>query len=116
MRLGRTGGAADTVSAGAAAQENHDVARSGTLPPHVCLRRGGDDCADLHTFGCVARVIKLLHKPGRQPDLIAIGGVARSGRGDKLALRKLAGNGLGNRCSGIRRAGDAHRPVNVCPA
>ena len=114
--LGGAGGAADAVAAGAAAQKHDLVAGRRALAAHVGGRGGAHDGADLHALGHVAGVIELADLAGCQADLVAVAGVAGSGGGDELALRELAGHGLGHGNGGVRRAGDAHGLVDVAAA
>ncbi len=113
MGLGRARGAADAVAARAAAQEHHHVPRRRGLATHVVGRGGAHHGADLHALGGVAGVVQLVHVPGGQADLIAIGGIARRRRGHQLALRELPGNGVGHGHRGVGRTGHAHGLVHV---
>ena len=113
MGLGRARGAADAVAARAAAEKHHHIARRRGLATHVVGRRGAHHRADLHALGGVAGVVQLVHLTRGQADLVAVGGVAGRRRGHELALRKLAGNGVGHGHRGIGRACDAHGLVHV---
>ena len=75
--------------------------------------RGAHHGADLHALGKVARVVELAHLAGRQADLVAVARVAGRRGAHELALRELAGYGLGDRHRGVGRAGDAHGLVHV---
>ena len=111
--LGRAGGAAAAVTAGAAAQQNHQIPILRALPAHVLRRRGGNDGADLHALGGIAGMIQLIHDAGGKADLVAVGGIARGGGGHQLPLGQLAGQGLADRLQGVCRAGDAHGAVDI---
>ena len=116
LRLGGAGGAADAVTAGAAAEQDDLVAGRGALAAHVVGGRGAHDGADLHALGHVAGVVELADLPGGQADLVAVAGVAGGGGGHELALRELAGHGLGHGDRGVGRAGHAHGLVDVAAA
>ena len=116
VRLGRTGGAADAVTAGAAAEQDDLVAGRGALAAHVVGRRGAHDGTDLHALGHVAGVVELGDLAGGKADLVAVGGVSGSGGGHELALRQLAGKRLGHRHGRIGGTRDAHRLVDVAAA
>ena len=113
--LGGARGAAAAVPAGAAAQQNHLIARGGALPADILGRGGGDDRADLHALGGVAGVVELIHHARGQADLVSVGAVARGGGGDDLPLGELAGEGLGEGLQGVCRAGHAHGGVDIRP-
>ncbi len=114
--LGAAGGAANAVATGATAQKHDDVTRGRALAAHVLCRGGTHHGADLHALGHIARVIELVDLAGCQANLVAVGGVTRGGRGDQLALRQLAGNGVGHGNQRVRRAGNAHGLVHVAAA
>ena len=57
LRLGRTGGAADAVTAGAAAEQDDLVGGCGALAAHMGSRSGAHDGAHLHALGGVTGVI-----------------------------------------------------------
>ena len=114
--LGAARGAADAVTAGATAQQHHHVASLGRFAAHVVGRRCGHNGADLHALGHVAGVIQLVDLTGCQADLVAVAGIAGSGRGDQLALRQLAGQRLGHGRQRVGGTGDAHGLVHVAAA
>ena len=60
-------------------------------------RSRGHDRTDLHALGHIARVVDLVDLAGGQTNLVAVGGIARSRRGDELALGELALKRFGNR-------------------
>ena len=64
-------------------------------------------------LGRVAGVIELIHDPGGEADLVAIGRITRRGGRHQLTLGELAGDGLGDRGQGIGRAGQTHRTVDI---
>ena len=72
VRFGRSRRAADAVTAGGTAQQNHHVARSGAFPADIGLGSRRDDCADFHALGRVAGVVDLVHDAGGQADLVAV--------------------------------------------
>ena len=113
MGLGRAGGAADAVAAGASAQQDDLVAGRGALAADVACGGCAHHGADLHALGHVAGVIELGDLAGCKADLVAVGGVAGSGGGDQLALRQLAADGGGDGDGGVCGAGDAHGLVHV---
>ena len=114
--LGGTGGAAAAVAPGPAAQQDHKVARLGTLAADVGGRGRGNDRADLHALGRIAGVIELIHLAGGQADLVAVGAVACGGLGDDGALGQLAGHGLLNGLEGVGSTGHTHGGVDIGPA
>ena len=116
LGLGAAGGAADAVTAGAAAKQHDLVARRGALAAHMVGRRGAHDGTHLHALGHVAGVVELAHLAGGEADLVAVAGVAGRGGGHELALRELAGKRLGHGVRGVGRAGDAHGLVDVATA
>ena len=105
LRLGRTSGAADAVTAGATAEQDDLVGGRRALAAHVGSRSGAHDSADLHALGGVAGVIQLIDLTGGKTDLVAVAGVAGGSGGHELALRKLASKrlGHGDRGVGMRR-------------
>ena len=103
--LGRARRAADAVAAGATAQQDHDVARSGGLAAYVVGRGCAHDSADFHALGGVARMVQLVDLARCEADLVAVRGITRGGGGDQLTLGKLALEGLGYRDRGVGRAG-----------
>ena len=113
MRLGRTGGATDAVTAGAAAQQDDLVAGGRGFAAHMVGRSGGHDRTHLHALGHVAGVVDLVDLTGGQTDLVAVGAVAGCGGGHELALGELAFQRLGDRHGRVRGAGDAHRLIHV---
>ena len=113
MAFGRAGSAADAVAAGAAAQQQHYVARFRGFPDHIFCRSCGHHRAHFQALGDVAGVVKFLHHAGGQANLVAIGGVAVGCAGNDAALGKLAGQRFADRHRGIARAGDAHGLVDV---
>ena len=116
MALGRAGGAADAVPAGAAAQQNHHVAGGGTLPDHVLRRGSAYHGAHFQVLGNIAGIVDLADKARGKADLVAVAGVAGSGSLGQLALGELAGQGLGHRGAGIAAAGHPHGLVHIGPA
>ena len=116
MALGRAGGTADAVPAGAAAQQNHHVAGGGTLPDHIVCRRGAYYGTHFQVLGHIAGMVDLTDLAGGKADLVAVGGVARRGGLGQLALGELAGNGFGDRRAGIPAAGDPHGLIDVSTA
>ncbi len=113
MRLGGAGGPAAAVPPGGPAQQQHHVAGLGYLPPHRRKRHRAQHRAQLHALGQVARVVILPHLPGGQAYLIAVAGIARRRRLHQLALRQLAGQGIGYRGQRVARAGDPHGPKHI---
>ena len=86
VALGGAGGTADAVTAGAAAQQDDHVAGGGALPDHVFSGGSTHHSAALQTLGDIALVVHLGHMAGGKADLVAVGGIARSGGGRQLAL------------------------------
>ena len=113
VALGGTGSAAAAVTAGGAAQQDHNVPGHGALPADIGGGSGGNDRADLHPLGSVAGMVNFIHNAGGKADLVAVGGIAGCSGGDQLPLGQLAGNGLGDGLQGVRRAGDTHGTVDI---
>ena len=107
------GGAADAVAPGAAAQQDDEISGGGALAADILRRGGGDDRAHLQPLGHIAGVVQLVDNAGGKADLVAVGGVARGGGGDQLALGQLPRQRLGDGLERVGRAGDAHGAVDV---
>ena len=114
--LGRAGGPADAVAARGAAQQDHHVPRHRALAAHVLFRRRCNHRADFHALGRIAGMVELVHDARRKADLVAVAGIARSSRGDDLALAQLARDRILDRNRRVRRAGDAHGAIYIRPA
>ncbi len=108
-----TGGTADAVASGAAADEQDHIAGRGGAAKNVGAWGGCDDCADFEAFRDIARVIDFGDLAGGEADLVAIGRVAVGGDLADFLLRELAGQGFGEGDVGITRAGDAHGLIDV---
>ena len=115
VRLGGARGTAAAVAPRAPAEQDHRVAGQRLLASDVFRRDRRDDRADLQMLGRVAGVVELVHLPGGQADLVAVGGIAGGRRRDELSLRQLAGQRPVGRLQGVGRAGDAHGGVDVRP-
>ena len=113
VNLGTARRAAAAVSAGAPAQQDDHIAGLGLLAAHVALRGCAHHRADLQALGRVAGMVHLVHQPGRQADLVAVGAVALGGGGDELSLGELARHGVGHGHQRVRRAGHAHGLIDV---
>ena len=116
MALRRTGRAADAVTARAAAEQDNDVARGGTLAHNVLGGRRGDDRAALKAFGNVALVVELGDMARGKADLVAVGRISRRRGLRQLALGELSGKRLRERLSRVAAAGDAHRLMDISAA
>ena len=113
VHLGAARRAAAAVAAGAPAQKDDHIAGRGLLTAHVTLRGRAHHRADLQPLGRVAGVVHLVHQPGRQTDLVAVGAVSLRGGGDELSLGQLARHGVGHGHQRVRRAGHAHGLIDV---
>ncbi len=113
VALGGAGRAAAAVAPGAPAKQDDQVAGFRDLADNVARRGRADDRADLHALGDVARMVNLMHQPGRKADLVAVGRIARRRRLAQLALGQLVGQGLGERDGRVARAGYAHGLIDV---
>ena len=113
VHLGAARRAAAAVAAGTPAQKDNHIAGRGLLTAHVALRGRAHYRADLQTLGRVAGVVHLVHQPGRQADLVAIGAIPCGSSGHELALGELARHGLGHGHQRVRRAGHAHGLIDV---
>ena len=116
MTLRRTGRAADAVASGAAAEQDDNVARSGTLAHNVIGRCRGNDRAALKAFGNVALVVELGDMARGKADLVAVGRISRRRGLRQLALGELSGKRLRERLSRVAAAGDAHRLMDISAA
>ena len=116
VALRRTGRAADAVTARAAAEQDNDVARGGTLAHNVLGGRRGDDRAALKAFGNVALVVELGDMARGKADLVAVGRISRRRGLRQLALGELSGKRLRERLSRVAAAGDAHRLMDISAA
>ncbi len=112
VHFGRSGRAADSVPARAAAQQNDDIARLRRFPHDGRGGRGRNHGAALHALGRIAGMIQLRDLPRGKPDLIAVGAESLRRLAHQLELRKLSPARLGKRHSGIGRAGHAHGLVH----
>ena len=111
--LGGTGGAADAVAAGTAAQQEDHVAGRGALATHGGGTDGAHHRADFHALGCVAFGIDFPHVGGGKTDLVAVAGIAGGGLLGDHPLRQLARDGFGHGSIDIAGAGHAHRLIHV---
>ena len=111
--FGSAGRATDAVTSGTSAEQDDLVARGRGLTAHMIGRSRGHDRTDLHALGHIARVVDLVDLAGGQTNLVAVGGISRSRRGDELALGELALKRFGNRNGRIGGAGHAHGLVYV---
>ena len=116
VALRRTGRAADAVTARAAAEQDNDVARGGTLAHNVLGGRRGDDRAALKAFGNVALMVELGDMARGKADLVAVGRISRRRGLRQLALGELSGKRLRERLSRVAAAGDAHRLMDISAA
>ena len=114
--LGGAGSAADAVTAGAAAQQNDDVAGGGALAADVGSGGRAHDSTNLHTLCHIAGVIDLIHLTGGEADLVAVGGITGGSGRHQFALGQLAGQGLADGLEGVACAGDAHGLIDVAAA
>ena len=111
--LGSAGGAADAVTARAAAQQDDHVAGSRNFSADVLRGRCRYDCAELHSLRYVTGVVDLFHDAGGQADLVAVGGVARCCGLGELLLGDLAGKRFAQGPRRVRCAAHAHRCIDV---
>ena len=114
--LGRTSSTAHTITAGAAAQQNDDIAGGGALAADVGSGSSAYNGADLHALCHIAGVVDLIHLTGSKADLVAVGGIACGSSGHQLALGQLAGQRLTDRLERVACAGDAHGLIDVAAA
>ena len=61
-------------------------------------------------------MIEFVHNSGCKPDLISVGGIARCSGCDELSLRDLPRDSLAHRNRRIRRPGNTHCTVDICPS
>ncbi len=109
----RAGGAADAVTAGAAAEHQDHVARLRPLAQHLPLRHRAHHGADLHPLGRIARMVDFPHVRGCQSDLVAVARIAGRGLARNHPLRQLAVHRLAHRLPDVAGAGHAHRLIHV---
>ena len=98
------------------AQQDDPVAGAGASPGPTLAAGLRPHGAHLHVLGHIAGVVDFAHHAGGQPDLVAVGGVARRGGGAQLPLGQLALQGLVQRGAGVAAAGDAHGLMDIGPA
>ena len=111
--LGCTGSAAYAVAAGAAAKQQHHVARSRAFPANCRGLYGSRHGPYLHALGHISRVDDFMNLARRKADLVAIAGITLRRLAGNHPLRKLAGHGFGNRFPDVSGSGHTHGLVNV---
>ena len=116
VHLGGTCGAAAAVAPGSAAQKDNDIVRVGIFPDHIFSRRRTHHRADLHALRHIIRVINLFDQPGRQTDLVTVGRIPVGCAAHQLFLGQLSFQRIRHRHRRIRRAGHAHRLIDIPPA
>ena len=94
VRFGGTGCAAAAVTSRAPAEQNNDIAGVRGQTHDIITRRGAHYRADLHSFGHIIRMIKLLDLAGRKTDLVAVARIAGGRAAHQLLLGQLALHGL----------------------
>ncbi|MPM71935.1 hypothetical protein SDC9_118907 [bioreactor metagenome] len=112
MRLGGARRPAAAIASCLAAEQQDNIARTRRFPPDVLRGRRADHRADLHALGYEPFVIDFVYQPCRKPDLVAVGAVSRSGRGDDFSLRELARQRLAIRRARVGRAAEPHRLID----
>ena len=113
MGLGRTCRTADTVTAGTAAEENDDVARSRTYTNDILCRSSTYYGTDLHSLRHITRVIDLIHVTCAEADLVTVGAVSCSCCTHQFLLGELTLERHGNRNSRIAGTGHTHSLVYI---
>ena len=111
--LGGTGGASDAVTAGAAAQQEDDVAGRRALTADILRLHGPYHRADLHALGGIALVVDLTYVCRRKAYLVTITRIPSGGLAADHPLRKLAGNSVGHPGGDVAGSSDAHCLVDI---
>ena len=113
MFLRGAGRPTHAIAAGAAADEQDDVARGRGTAENVGARDGGNHGADFHALGDVAGVIDFRDLAGGEADLVAVGRVTFCSDLADFFLRELARQGLGKRRARVAGTGDTHCLIDV---
>ena len=111
--LGGTGGSADAVTAGAAAQKQDDVSGGGGFAADGRCLHGTYHGANLHALGGVAFGVNFTHVRGGQANLVAVAGIALGGLVGNHALGEFAGDGIGYLGGDVAGTGHAHGLIYV---
>ena len=111
--LGRACGSADSVPAGAAAEQQHHIAGSRALAAHVGSFDGSHYGTYLHAFGSVAIGVDFPHVGGCKAYLVAVAGVSSRSLAADHALGKFAGNRIRHAGGDVPRSGHAHGLIDV---
>ena len=116
MFFGGTGGAADAVTAGAAAKHDDDIAGLRALATDVILRGSTHHRADFQTLGTVVLMVELTYVRGGQSNLIAVGRVTGSGTLGDDRLRQLALDSLADGRIDVTRTRHAQCLIHIATA
>ena len=113
MNFGGTGGSADAVTAGTAAQQNDDISGIGGFSLHRASGSRAHHSADLHALRHIVGMINLFHIAGSQTDLVSVGAVAVGSFPHQLLLGQLTFHGILHRHGGICRSCHTHGLVYI---
>ena len=113
VSFGRACGPAAAVPSRSAADEQHHVARCRTFTAHLIFGNGGNDRPHFHAFGQKSGIVNFEDLPRGQPDLVAVGAVARRGFFGNFSLGKLAGKCIGDGRRHVPRSGQAHGLIDI---
>ena len=113
VALGRTGGATDAVTTGAATKQNNYITCSRALTANIIGRCSCYNSATLQTLGNIAIMIHFSNMAGSKTDLVAIGRITCSSSLADLSLGQLAGQGFGDTFSGVTCTGNSHCLVDI---
>ena len=113
VALGRTGGATDAVTTGAATKQNNYITCSRALTANIIGRCSSYNSATLQTLGNIAIMIHFSNMAGSKTDLVAVGRITCSSSLADLSLGQLAGQGFGDTFSGVTCTGNTHCLVDI---
>ena len=113
MYLGRTGCAADTITAGTSTHQDDYIARIGSLTDDIFARSCCHNSTDLHTFCHIIWMINLFYIAGSKTDLVTVGAVAMCCILYDALLRKFAVQCLRHRTGRISRTGHTHSLIYI---
>ena len=113
VRLGGTGGSPDSVTSGPSPKKNDYISRIRIFPDHCFSGRGAHNCADLHTFCHILRMIDFFYISGSQAHLVSIRAVAFCCSSGQCFLGELAFQRLRGRSRRICRSGHPHCLVHI---
>ena len=113
MALRGAGSAANTITAGTAAQQDDYITGLRTLTANIVRRSCAYNSTTLQALSGITVVIDFCNVTGSKTDLVAVGGVTGCSCLAQFPLGQLAGNGFVQGLPGICSAGDAHSLMDI---